>query len=144
MKILFDTSVLIAALVENHPNPKSAFPWLQKAKDKTSTGIVSAHTIAELYNVLTILPIRPRIAPTAAIRAIQRDVLEQFEVVALARADYIATIEHLAKLNIIGGATFDALIMRATAKAHADQLITFNISDFRRVYPELAGKIISP
>ena len=34
MKILFDTSVLVAALVESHPMHTRAFPWLKKARVK--------------------------------------------------------------------------------------------------------------
>ena len=32
MKILFDTSVIIAALVETHPMHTRAFPWLKRAR----------------------------------------------------------------------------------------------------------------
>ena len=32
MKILFDTSVLVAAIVEPHPMHGRALPWLQRAK----------------------------------------------------------------------------------------------------------------
>jgi len=32
MKTLFDTSVIIAALVEAHPMHQRAFPWLKQAK----------------------------------------------------------------------------------------------------------------
>jgi len=34
MKTLFDTSVIIAALVESHPMHGRAFPWLKRAKEK--------------------------------------------------------------------------------------------------------------
>ena len=34
MKILFDTSLIIAALVESHPMHIRAFPWLKEAKAK--------------------------------------------------------------------------------------------------------------
>ena len=144
MRILLDTSVLVAALVETHPNHTRAFPWLQKAKAKTFSGFVAAHSIAELYNILTVLPIRPRILPAIAVQAIQRDVLDQLEVVSLAREDYTAVIEHLSALGIIGGAIYDALILRAAVKANVDQVVTFNANDFARVYPELANKIVSP
>lgn len=34
MKILFDTSVIIAAIVEPHPLHPIAFPWLKRAKSR--------------------------------------------------------------------------------------------------------------
>jgi predicted nucleic acid-binding protein len=56
---LFDTSVLVAAMVEAHPNHTAALPWLQRAKPGLVTGLVAAHSLAELYAVLTTLPIQP-------------------------------------------------------------------------------------
>lgn len=144
MRILFDTSTLVAALVETHPNHTSAFPWLQKAKSKTFAGFVAAHSIAELYNVLTTLPIRPRISPATALQLLKRDVLDQLEVVSLSKEDYAAVIEQLSGSGIVGGAIYDALIIRAAINAKVDQIVTFNADDFRRVYPALAEKIVTP
>lgn len=144
MKILLDTSVLVAALVEKHPNHTLAFPWLQKAKAKAFTGFVAAHSVAELYSILTTLPIRPRISPATAAQMIKRDVIDQLQVVSLSKEDYAAVIEHLATENIVGGSTYDALLLRAAVSANVDQVVTFNADDFRRVYPELADKIVSP
>lgn len=144
MKILLDTSTLVAALVGAHPNHTLAFPWLQKAKAKAFTGFVAAHSIAELYSILTTLPIRPRISSATAVQLLKRDVLDQFEVVSLSKEDYAAVIEHLSELGVIGGAIYDALIVRAAIRAQADQIVTFNADDFRRVYPALAKKIVSP
>lgn len=62
-KVLFDTSVLVAALVKPHPAHTRAFPWLKKAKSGELTMIVSSHTLAEIYAVLTTLPVSPRITP---------------------------------------------------------------------------------
>ena len=58
--------------------------------------------------------------------------------------DYIQVIEHLATLGIVGGATYDALILCAAANAKADFIVTLNGRDFRRIYPDLADKIIAP
>ena len=75
MKILFDTSVLVAALVESHPMHPRAFPWLKRAREKEFDMIVAAHTIAELYAVLSTLPIKPRISPFIA-RKLLSDAIE--------------------------------------------------------------------
>ena len=34
VKVLFDTSILIAGFVASHPHHQAALPWLQKAKTK--------------------------------------------------------------------------------------------------------------
>jgi len=62
----------------------------------------------------------------------------------LSDKDYAAVIDHLSGLGIVGGATYDALILHAALKADADQVVTLNEKDFRRVYPNLADKIVSP
>ncbi len=144
MKILLDTSVLVAALVESHLDHVTAFPWLEKARSKSITGLVAAHSIAELYSILTKYPIRPRISPTATRRLIREDVLGSFQIVVLSEDDYTAVVDHLSESGIIGGTIYDALILRAALKAKADQVVTFNTKDFWRIYPELTDKIISP
>ena len=144
MKILFDTSALVAALVEKHPNHPWAFPWLQKAKAQAFTGFVAAHSIAELYSVLTTLPIRPRISSASAGQMIKRDIVDQLDLVALSKEDYATVIEYLSGMGIVGGVTYDALILQAAIIANVDQIVTLNADDFRRIRPELVNKIVSP
>ena len=55
----------------------------------------------------------------------------------------LACEEHLTDLGIVGGATYDALILRAAANAKVDLVATFNEKDFKRVYPDLEDKIVS-
>ena len=144
MKILFDTSVLVAAMAKAHPAHDRALPWLKRVTLGEDEGVVSAHSLAELYAILTSLPIRPMISASDAREMIIRNVVNVFEVVALSDADYVQVIEHLASLGIVGGVTYDALILRAAIKADVDQVVTLNEKDFRRVYPELADKIVAP
>ena len=144
MKVLLDTSVLVAAMVEAHPDHKRALPWLQHAKKGTYQGLISAHSLAELYAVLTRLPIQPKISPSLANQLLQDNVLDTFEIVSLSKADYAEIIGYLSKNNIIGGVTYDALQLHAAWKAQADQIVTINHKDFRRIYPHLADKIVSP
>jgi predicted nucleic acid-binding protein len=97
-----------------------------------------------VHAVLTRLPVTPRIASALALQLIQRNVLETCEVLVLAAADYVGLLNHLADLEIAGGAAYDAVLLHAAWKAGVDQVITLNADDFRRVYPALADKIVSP
>lgn len=144
MKILFDTSLLVAAMVEGHPAHGMALPWLQRVKAKPDAGLVAAHTLAELYAILTRLPVNPRIPPALALQLIQTNILATCEVVALSSDDYVTLLSHLADLGIAGDAVYDALLLHAAWKTGVDQVVTLNAADFRRVYPALADKIISP
>jgi predicted nucleic acid-binding protein len=144
VRILFDTSLLVAAVVEGHSAHAVAFSWLQRVKDKADAGVVAAHSLAELYSILTRLPVRPSISPEMAREVITVNVLDICEVVALSAADYVTLLTHLAGLKIAGGAVYDALLLHAARKADVDQVVTLNPHDFRRVYPALADKIVSP
>lgn len=144
MRIFFDTSTLIAAIVEGHPAHALAFPWLQRARAKTDAGVVAAHSLAEIYAVLTRLPVRPAIPPDMAREVIAVNVLGSCEVVTLSAGQYVTLLNHLADLKIAGGAIYDALLLHAAAHAGVDQVITLNAHDFRRVYPALADRIVSP
>jgi predicted nucleic acid-binding protein len=144
MRVLFDTSLLVAAMVEGHPAHSLALPWLQRTKARLDTGLIAAHTLAELYAILTRLPINPRISPALALQLIRSNILDTCTVVALSYTDYVSLLSHLAGLGIAGGAVYDALLLHAAWIAGVDRVVTLNAHDFRRVYPALADKIISP
>ena len=144
MKVLFDTSVLIAAMVEAHTSHDSAFDWLRKAKAKEIEGFICSHTLAESYAVLTKLPISPKISPNMAQRLIRDNLLSCTRVIALTSKDYNSVIDSLTGLGVSGGVIYDALIVQAAKKAKADLLLTLNIKDFKRVCPEHSMSIKAP
>lgn len=144
MRIFFDTSVLVAAIVTTHPAHEHVFPLLMQVKQKVNTGVIAAHSLAELYAILTRLPIRPRISPALALELIQRDVVETCEIVALSVYDYLVMLQYLTRSHIAGAAVYDGLLLHAAWLANVDQVLTLNSSDFKRVYPALADKIVAP
>ncbi len=144
MKVLLDTSVLVAALVEPHPEHHRALPWLAKGKSRTTELMISSHTIAELYAVLSTLPVSPRISPGLAWRLIHESVEPHVSVVSLSSSDYLTTIKHLSDLGFSGGAVYDALIVNAAQKSEAARIVTFNMNDFKRIWPEGADRIVAP
>lgn len=144
MKILLDTSILVAAMVEAHPAHEQGLSWLKRVASGMDKGIVAAHSLAELYAILTTLPVHPPILPSDAQQLIKHNIVERLEIVSLSAQDYIQTIEHLAALGIVGGVTYDALILRTAVNAHVDLVVTLNPKDFQRVYPDLADKIVAP
>ncbi len=105
---------------------------------------MAAHTLAELYAVLTRLPVHPRIPPSLAMQLIRTNILAICKVVTLSEDDYIALLDHLASVGITGGAVYDAVLLHTAQKANVDQIVTLNESDFRRVYPALADRVVSP
>ena len=144
MKILLDTSVLVAALVEAHPAHERGKTWFKRVTSGTDKGLVAAHSLAELYAILTTLPVQPPISASDAQQLIQQNVAEKLEIVPLSSQDYLQVVEQLSEIGIVGGATYDALILRAAANAKVDLVVTLNEKDFRRVYPSLADKVVAP
>ena len=144
MKILFDTSVLVAAMVEPHPMHSHAFPWLVRAKSKELDMVVSAHTLAELYAVLTTLPLIPRISPTAARRLIHDNVAATARIIPLSLQDYISVIKNLSDSGLSGGIIYDALIIKAAQKADVKKILTLNTDDFKKVWPEGESRLVAP
>lgn len=144
MRILFDTSVLVAAMVAAHPAYERAFPWLQRVHTQENDGLIAVHSLAELYSVLTTLPLRPPVLPEIAQRMIAHNILSTFQIISLIADDYQAVITHLSSMALSGGIIYDALIGYAAIKANADQIITLNAKDFHRIYPNLAARIVVP
>jgi len=144
VKVLFDTSVLVAGLVEAHPAHARALQWLSRALSKEIDYYVAAHSVAELYAVLTRMPVHPRITPGAAGRMVRANIETQASIVALTKADYLAVIRDMADLGLSGGVVYDALIARSARKGACQALLTLNPGDFHRVWPDHDGVVKAP
>ena len=143
MNVLFDTSVIVAASLSQHPSHLPCFGHLQAAKLAQVKGYLSTHSLAELYSVLTQMPSQPRISPQDAKRLIESH-LQYLETVVLDRADYQAAIAQMTALNLTGGGIFDALIAQAALKSSAERLLTLNPKHFTRLGQELAQIVYLP
>lgn len=144
MKTLLDSSVLVAAMVEAHPDHGRCLPWLQKSAARPLSLLVAAHSLAETYAVLTRLPLRPLIAPATVETLLRENVLGRAQVVALNATDYRAVLTRQASLGLSGGSIYDALIVRAAQKGRAERIVTLNRGDFLRIWPEGAERIVAP
>jgi predicted nucleic acid-binding protein len=143
MKVLFDTSVLVAAFEVSHPRHGVCLPWLQRVQVSEINGYLSTHTFAELYSVLTRLPVKPLISPAIAQRLIDEN-LSFFVAIPLSVDDYQQAIACMVRLNLPGGGIFDALIAQAALKAEVNILLTLNRSHFTRLGEYLAQRVQVP
>ncbi len=142
--ICFDTSVMVAAMVKAHPKHNLAFPWFKRAKAKEFTLMLSNHSLAELFAVLTAMPLSPKISPGMAQRLIGDNIESVAKIVNLSLSDYKSAMKRMVDLNLSGAVMYDALIVTAAQKAKVDQILTFNVKDFVRILPENEEFIISP
>jgi predicted nucleic acid-binding protein len=143
VRVLFDTSVLIPALVTGHQNHAICLPWLQQAEFHQIDGLISTHSLAELYSVLTRLSIKPRPSIQQVEQSLQ-ELLNYLEAIALVKTDYQQAIARMSSLNLPGGGIFDALIAQAALKGNADVLLTLNPKDFTRLGEPIGSKVQVP
>lgn len=144
MSVLLDTTVLVAALVEAHPRHAQAFPWLQKIRSGAVKAMISTHSMAETYAVLTTLPISPRIAPSAAWALLEHSVMPYVEAVDLSASEVRQAIHQMSRQGLSGGVVYDALIAAAAVKGGAESIVSLNCSDFRRVVQAGAPVVREP
>ncbi len=143
MRVLYDTSVLVAALLVEHPNHDRAFPELESARRGEIQGYISTHTFAELYAVMTRLPKPLKVLPEEA-QALIADLIEYLTPVSLLPEEYESVVARMVKFRLTGGGIFDALIAQAALKVEVDYLITLNPKDFTRLGEEIATIVKVP
>jgi predicted nucleic acid-binding protein len=141
MKVLLDTSVLVPAFVCSLPRHGVGLSCYRNALSAGSELFVAAHSLAEVYAVLTRLPVRPRISGGMARRIIRENIGAEARVVSLGARDHDAVLDRMADLGLTGGTVYDALIVQAALKAKVDRLFTFNGAHFRRVWPGAGDRL---
>jgi predicted nucleic acid-binding protein len=99
--------------------------------------------MAELYATLTRLPGSQRLSSEDASVFIH-ELSNRISIVTLKEREYLKTISRLVSAGIAGGAVYDALLAQCALKCEADVLYTWNVTDFRRLGPEIANKVRTP
>ena len=141
MRVALDTSVIVAALVEQHPQHASAAFWLRTRSAKTR--IASAHAFAETWAVLTSMPLDPPVSGQVALTALTR--LERIVRFVPARQRvYRTAAARCASLGLRSGAIYDALHLVTAEFEGADALLTFNERDFARLVAPDGPRILVP
>ena len=143
MKVLMDTSTLVAAVLPSHAHHATCVGWLEAAKQTAFELVISVHTIADLYAVLTRMPVRPRITGPIAVQFIA-NILTAAKPVSLSARHYYEVVDSLSQCGLVGGVVYDGVIVKAAEIEGVDYLLTLNKPDFDRVWPAAAARIISP
>jgi predicted nucleic acid-binding protein len=145
MKVFFDTNVLVAAVMKQHVFHERSFAVLDRVQTGKDDGFMSAHSLAEMYSVLTGLPAPYRHAPEQALLSVEENVLQYIKPVALIASEYATFIRDAAKSQVQGGRVYDALLLKAAGKVDVDRIFTLNLKHFQSLAsPEIRGRLSEP
>src|SRR5687767_11476675 len=100
MTVFLDTSVLVAALLAKHADYERSFAVLDAVQNGRDQGLISAHSLAETYSILTKIPSPLRLSPEQALLSIEENILQYLETVSLSGRDYAALLREAAALGI--------------------------------------------
>jgi predicted nucleic acid-binding protein len=145
MKEFFDTSVLVAAFWRGHQHHETSLKLVSAANKRKSA--CAAHTLAEIYATMTVLPVKDVIPPEQALLFVQeaRDRCTlHFTSVTLTEDEYYRAMEQTAAQGFVSGRIYDALLLRCAAKAKAEVVYTWNLKHFRAIAPDAADRIRTP
>jgi predicted nucleic acid-binding protein len=145
MKTFLDTSVLVAAVVQKHEHHSRAYAILDRVQSGKDEGFISAHSLAEMYAVLTKLPPPYRHTPEQALLSIEENVVNHFKLTGLTGSDYTVLVREAALGGIQGGTIYDAVLLKCGAKAKAEHVFTLNLKHFQTIAPKnIVSQIVEP
>ena len=135
MKIYFDTSVLVAAFVEQLPHHEAALACLALAC-RDHDAVTSTHTLAETYATLTALPLPRRIQSGEARLIVTESMQKKLNILPLAARVYERAMARVADRGLTSGVIYDALHLQCAEAAGCRRLHTYNLRDFQRLDPQ--------
>ena len=141
MKEFFDSSVLIAAFWNGHTQHLPSVKLLAAASRKQSA--CAAHSMAEVYATMTVLPVKPVIPPEQVLLFVQ-EIRDRLAIVTLDGEEYFETLRESAARGWTSGKIYDALLLRCALKVKARTIYTWNLKHFQAVAPAMADRIRTP
>lgn len=141
MKVFFDTSVLMAAILLQHEHHRPSVAAYAKADKKNAC--CAAHTLAEVYAGLTRMPGAQRMPGDQALLFLDQ-IRERLTIITLDEEDYCSAIASAVAQGVVGGTIYDALLAKCALKANATVIYTWDLHHFRLLGPEVARQIRNP
>lgn len=106
-------------------------------------GGCAAHSLFEVYAVLTRMPGKHRVGGDQAVLFIE-NIRERLTLVALTADEYATTLQTFAQMGVAGGAIYDALVAGCALKARSERLYTWNTSHFSQLGLQIASLLQTP
>ena len=136
MKALLDTTILIAATIDTHPEHEAAFSLIQSAAPDELA--IPAHACCEAYARLTSRagPAPLAVGPGDALAALD-SIVGATTLVGLTPAQTVETLRDYARSAGIGARLYDRLIGEAALLYAIPAIITLNVRHFSSLFPNL-------
>ena len=132
--VFFDTSVLVAGLIELGPTAEPAQRIMTKvAEGRLNRPCTAWHCCLEFYSVATRLPPELRLQPADAVRLLEEEVCGRLAVVDLPARDRKRLLHDASTDGIAGGRVYD-LHIAEVARAHGARMV---VTDNRRHFASL-------
>lgn len=141
MKAFFDTSVLVPVFFEQHEHHERSLSVVSKGSK--SARCCAAHSLAEIYAVLTRMPGASRVSGEQAMLFL-KDLSEELTIIALDGAEYMNCLDTCASLRIVGGSTYDAVLAHCARTARADVIYTWNLRHYRLLGADFTKLLRTP
>ena len=131
LKVFFDTSVLLAGLIEFGPQSAPAQLLLNEVVEKRLTDVATAwHCCLEFFSVATRLPAEYRLSSSDAVALLESEVFPRMAVHDLPPADRIGMLRAATQYAVAGGRIYDAHIAEIARAARAQVVVTDNRRHF--------------
>ena len=128
-RYLCDTNCLIASVCDWHEHHGRTHTELRHRARAQEELVLAAHSLAEIYAVLTRLPPPHRLRSGDALTLIEGNWSDTPTVHLTARETWNA-LRTAQRRNVRGGQMYDALIATAALKAGASAILTWNSRNF--------------
>jgi toxin FitB len=136
----FDSSALVAAMVEEEEHHAGAL----RALSETPEGVTSTHALAETFSTLTSGRADIQLSPDDALKIIDANVVRRLKVMDLSLSDYRQAMQSSQGVGARGGAIFDMLHLQAARRQRATCILTINLRHFQTFAPDLKHLIMLP
>lgn len=130
-KVFFDTSVLVAGMVDFGERSKASLAAVDGVvAGEIEDPITAWHCCLEFYSVVTRLPEEYRLERDVALRFVQEEILDRFSVAQLPGNGFSGFFTEAGREGVEGGRIYDAHIGEIARRGGAELVVTDNRRHF--------------
>ena len=131
MSVFFDTSVLLAGLVDFGPQSAPAQSLMHAVAEKRLENVATAwHCCLEFFSVATRLPPEFRLSPADAALLLHDEVFDRMTVHDLPQRDRLPMLQAAGRDGVAGGRIYDTHVAEVARTMAAEVVVTDNRRHF--------------